>query len=76
MDQALRLAVEAARLGARRGFYFAGADVATRVNWAMDLVRDRTVDDALDLIYRLVRNGRCNARGRPRGDGHLRDRAG
>ena len=57
MDQALRLAVEAARLGARRGFYFAGADVATRIAWAMDLVRDRTVDDALDLIYRLVGTG-------------------
>jgi ADP-ribosylglycohydrolase len=57
MEHALRFAIEAAHLGARRGFYFAGADVATRIAWAMDLVRDRTVDDALDLIYRLVGTG-------------------
>ncbi len=57
LDEALRLAIEAARLGARRGFYFAGADVATRIAWAMDLVRGRAVGDALDLIYRLVGTG-------------------
>jgi ADP-ribosylglycohydrolase len=57
IEEALRLAIEAARLGARRGFYFAGADVATRIAWAMDLARDRSAEEALDVIYRLVGTG-------------------
>jgi ADP-ribosylglycohydrolase len=57
LGDALRLAVEAARLGARHGFYYAGADVATRIAWALDLVRGRTTDEALDLIYHIVGTG-------------------
>ena len=57
LEEALRLAIVAARLGARRGFYYAGADVATRIAWALDLVKGRTTEDALDLIYRLVGTG-------------------
>jgi ADP-ribosylglycohydrolase len=57
LSDALRLAVEAARLGARRGFYFAGGDVAARIEWALDLVRGRSEEDSLDLIYRLVGTG-------------------
>ena len=57
LSDALRLAVEAARLGAQRGFYFAGGDVAARTEWALDLVRGRSEDEALDLIYRLVGTG-------------------
>jgi ADP-ribosylglycohydrolase len=57
LSDALRLAVEAARLGAGRGFYFAGGDVAARIEWALDLVRERSEEAALDLIYRLVGTG-------------------
>ena len=57
LADALALAVEAARLGAERGFYFAGGDVAARTAWALDLVRGRSEEDALDLIYRLVGTG-------------------
>jgi ADP-ribosylglycohydrolase len=57
LSDALRLGVEAARLGARRGFYFAGGDVAARIEWALDLVRGRSEEDSLDLIYRLVGTG-------------------
>ena len=54
---ALDLAVEAAALGAGRGFYFAGADVATRSRWALELVQGKGEDEALDLIYTLVGTG-------------------
>ena len=37
--EALRFSIEAARLGALRGFYFAGGDVASRIEWALDLMR-------------------------------------
>ena len=57
LEEALRLSIEAARLGARHGFYYAGADVAARIAWALDLVRGQTTDEALDLIYRLVGTG-------------------
>jgi ADP-ribosylglycohydrolase len=57
LDEALGLAIEAARLGAQRGFYFAGADVAARMTWAMELVKGRSPFEALDLIYRLVGTG-------------------
>jgi ADP-ribosylglycohydrolase len=53
----LRRAVEAARIGAGRGYYTAGADVADRIAWALDLVAGRTADEALDLVYRLVGTG-------------------
>ncbi|MCB8875983.1 ADP-ribosylglycohydrolase family protein [Acidisoma silvae] len=54
---ALVIAIEAAKLGAKRGFYFAGGDVAARSAWALDLVRGQSEDTALDLIYRLVGTG-------------------
>jgi ADP-ribosylglycohydrolase len=57
LDEALHLSIEAARLGARHGFYYAGADVAARIAWAMDLVEGRSREEALDLIYRLVGTG-------------------
>ncbi len=57
LDTALALAVEAARLGAGHGCYHAGADVAARIAWAVELVRGRTPEDGLDLIYRLVGTG-------------------
>jgi ADP-ribosylglycohydrolase len=57
VTEALAQSIAAAELGAERGFYFAGGDVAARIAWALDLVRGRSQDDALDLIYRLVGTG-------------------
>ncbi|MGI5200387.1 ADP-ribosylglycohydrolase family protein [Spirillospora sp. CA-108201] len=54
---ALEIAVEAAERGVRRGYYMAGADVASRIRWALDIVRGRQEDEALDLVYRLVGTG-------------------
>jgi ADP-ribosylglycohydrolase len=54
VGEALRIAIKAARLGAWRGFYHAGADVASRIAWALDLVSDRSREEALDLTYTLV----------------------
>jgi ADP-ribosylglycohydrolase len=55
--ESLRRAVDAARLGARRGHYAAGADVADRITWALTLVDGRTADEAIDIVYRLVGTG-------------------
>lgn len=57
LGEALALGLEAAALGAQRGFYFAGGDVAARTAWALDLVRGQSEEVALDLIYRLVGTG-------------------
>lgn len=57
-DDALDAAVLAARQGARRGAYVAGADVATRIVWAVDLVRRATSEAAaLDAVSYLVGTG-------------------
>lgn len=57
-DDALDAAVLAARQGVRRGSYMAGADVATRTVWAVDLVRNATTDAAaLDAVSYLVGTG-------------------
>jgi ADP-ribosylglycohydrolase len=61
--EATRLAVLAARLGATRGHWVAGADVAARIEWATGLVADlaaaadapsATDAAAIDQIYTLV----------------------
>ena len=57
MTESLRRAVRAARIGAQRGHYVPGADVADRIEWALELVSGRDPDDALDVIYRLVGAG-------------------
>ena len=54
---ALQLSIAAARLGAGRGHYFAAADVAARIEWALDLVQGQDEAAALDLIDRLVGTG-------------------
>jgi ADP-ribosylglycohydrolase len=53
----LKTAIGAARLGALRGFYVGGADVAARIEWALNLVAEGAPEDALDLISRLVGTG-------------------
>jgi ADP-ribosylglycohydrolase len=57
VDEALAAAVEGARHGALRGFYFAGGDIAARIRWAIELVRGKTQAEALDLIYEIVGTG-------------------
>jgi ADP-ribosylglycohydrolase len=51
---ATALAVAAARIGAGRGHWVAGADVAARIEWAVGLVAGRDQDAAAELIYTLV----------------------
>ena len=54
-DDALATAVAAARSGSRRGCYVAGADLALRIGWAVDLVRGAgSTAAALDLVSDLV----------------------
>jgi ADP-ribosylglycohydrolase len=57
LPDSLRHAVAAARVGARRGHYVAGADVAARIEWALGLVAGRSPADALEIVYRLVGAG-------------------
>ncbi|MFF4755708.1 ADP-ribosylglycohydrolase family protein [Streptomyces sp. NPDC002514] len=54
LDEAVTAAVAAARAGARRGHWIAGADIASRIAWARDLVRDLPEAAALDRIVALV----------------------
>ena len=58
VEAATALAIEAAREGGRRGAYVAGADVARRMEWALDLVCGaRDEEQALDLISELIGTG-------------------
>jgi ADP-ribosylglycohydrolase len=52
--EATAVGVQAARVAAGRGHWVAGADVASRVGWAVGLVTGRPRREAADLIYRLV----------------------
>ncbi|HEY0937618.1 MAG TPA: ADP-ribosylglycohydrolase family protein [Trebonia sp.] len=51
---AVERAVEAAALGAERGHWVAGADVAARIRWATDLVAGQPPERAAEAIYALV----------------------
>jgi ADP-ribosylglycohydrolase len=57
VPEATKAAVAAAHLAAERGRWVAGADVAARIDWATQLVAGRPLDEAMDLIYRLVGTG-------------------
>lgn len=52
--EATDLAIEAAHVGAERGEYAPGADVAMRIEWALDVVREQPLAAGLELISRLV----------------------
>ena len=54
MAEATMIAAAAGRLGASRGHWVAGADVAARIEWAVGLVAGRDGADASRLIYTLV----------------------
>jgi ADP-ribosylglycohydrolase len=51
---ATEAAVAAASLGAERGHWVAGADVAARIRWATELVSERRPAQAAEVIYALV----------------------
>jgi ADP-ribosylglycohydrolase len=57
VPEATAAAVAAARIAAGRGRWVAGADVATRIEWATQLVAGQPLDQAADVIYRLVGTG-------------------
>ena len=48
------MAIAAARLGAGRGHWTAGADVAARIDWAAGLVAGAGPRQAAELVYTLV----------------------
>jgi ADP-ribosylglycohydrolase len=54
LDGAIALAVDAARQGAALGHWIAGADVAARIEWAVDLGRDATGHEGLGAFLDLV----------------------
>jgi ADP-ribosylglycohydrolase len=54
LAEATEVAVRAARIGADRGHWVAGADVAARIEWAVRLVAGRDLAQAAELIYTLV----------------------
>ena len=51
---ATQAGIAAARLGAERGHWIAGADVAARISWATALVKDARPDAVAELIGTLV----------------------
>ncbi|HSK31842.1 MAG TPA: ADP-ribosylglycohydrolase family protein [Propionicimonas sp.] len=53
-DAAIEAALAAAAAGARGGRWVAGADVASRIRWAIGLVAGLEDADACDLVQRLV----------------------
>jgi ADP-ribosylglycohydrolase len=55
--EATAVGVQAAHIAAGRGHWVAGADVASRIEWAVSLVAGRPRREAADLIYRLVGTG-------------------
>ncbi len=54
LDDSIALAVEAAHLGATLGSWIAGADVASRIEWAVGLGRDARGDEGLAAFLDLV----------------------
>lgn len=54
LPAALRLSVDAARLGATYGAFAVGADVASRIAWAAEMVSGRSPEDAVDVVDQLV----------------------
>ncbi|WP_454300002.1 ADP-ribosylglycohydrolase family protein [Salana multivorans] len=52
--EATDLAVEAAHLGAELGQYVPGADVAMRIEWALDVVREQPLEAGLELVSELI----------------------
>ncbi|MGW4072869.1 ADP-ribosylglycohydrolase family protein [Streptomyces asiaticus] len=54
LEDAFGAAIAAAAAGAERGHWVAGADIAARIGWAVDLVRGLPERQALDRVCDLV----------------------
>jgi len=54
LADAIALAVSAAESAAGRGHWVAGADVGSRITWAVGLVAGLGQDQVIDTVYRLV----------------------
>jgi ADP-ribosylglycohydrolase len=54
VPEAVALAPAAAARAATRGHWAAGADVASRIAWAAGLVAGLALEQAMDVVYRLV----------------------
>ncbi|MBA2810920.1 ADP-ribosylglycohydrolase family protein [Streptomyces sp. KM273126] len=54
LEDAFDAAITAAAAGAERGHWVAGADIAARIGWAVDLVRGLPEQQALDRVCDLV----------------------
>ncbi|WP_307865616.1 ADP-ribosylglycohydrolase family protein [Streptomyces montanisoli] len=54
LEDAVTAAAGAARAGAERGHWIAGADIASRIEWASGLVDGVPEEQALDLVCSLV----------------------
>ncbi len=54
MEEMIELACEAAAIGSRRGHWIAGADVAVRIRWAIQLVEGLNAEGVVDLLPILV----------------------
>lgn len=54
LGEAVATAVVAARAVAQRGHWIAGADIASRIEWAWELVRGLPEAEALDRICALI----------------------
>ena len=53
-EAASRLALEAAERAAGQGNWIAGADIASRIRWARELIAGRSEDDAVAAVVELV----------------------
>ncbi|MYU14654.1 ADP-ribosylglycohydrolase family protein, partial [Streptomyces sp. SID8361] len=54
LEDAIGAAITAAKAGAERGHWVAGADIAARIAWAVELVRGLPERQALDRVCDLV----------------------
>jgi ADP-ribosylglycohydrolase len=54
VPDAVALAADVAASAVGRGHWVAGADVASRISWAVGLVAGLGPEQAIDLVYRLV----------------------
>lgn len=54
VDEAIVAGITAARRARRLGHWIAGADVATRIEWAVASVRDRSRPEAVEIIRNLI----------------------
>ena len=54
IDEIIDRACDAATLGSRQGHWVAGADVAVRIRWALELVRGLGAEEIVELLPILV----------------------